>query len=146
MNTMKNLALTLAFTASAAFANDHVTQAATQARELAADYRKMTLTLKDKNFATQELQQELKEADDALAKIKTLLADYGATNPQLNAAQQKEWKRAQDLMALLEVFHGRKANLLEGDNPHKRRTAILQEAQALVTRADLLEKAVQRLP
>jgi hypothetical protein len=145
MNKLNTLALTLALTASAAFANDHLTQVAAHARGLAEDYRKMTITLKDKTFAPAELQKELQAADSDLGKIKTLLAEYAATGPKWNAAQAKDWQLTQDLVVLLDIFHTRKSDLLTGDNPSKKRKEIRTEAQGLMTRATLLEQAAKRL-
>jgi seryl-tRNA synthetase len=145
MKNLMTLALTLTLTASAALAGDHMSQIANHARDLATDYRKMTVTLKDKRFPTQDLQQEMKEADVALAKVKELVAEYAAMNPNLSAAQQKDWKMVQDLVTLLTVFQDRKTELLAGDNPHKKRGVIQGEALALVTRATLLEQTALRL-
>jgi hypothetical protein len=145
MNKITTLALSLALSASAAFANDQLVQVAAHARDLAEDYRKMSVTLKDKNFAPADLQQELQAADTDLGKIKTLLADYAASSPKWNDAQLKDWKRAQDLVVLLDVFHTRKADLLTGDNPIKKRKQIRLEAQSLETRATMLEQAAKRL-
>jgi hypothetical protein len=145
MRNVTMLVVSLACSASMALANDPLTQIAQHARELASDYRKMTVTLKDKNFATQDLQEELREADVALAKVKELLAEHAATNPAYLGSKQKDWKLTQDLVTLLNIFQSRKAELLAGDNPHKKRNTIRDEAQGLVTRATMLEKAALRL-
>lgn len=145
MKTIRTLALTLAFTASAAFANDHLTQIAGHARELAQDYGKMTQTLKNKNFAPQELLQQVQAVDADVAKIKTLLGEFAATNPEFSALQAKDWKLTQDLVVLLDVFHNRKTELLSGTNAQQDRKKILAESQAVVTRATMLEKAALRL-
>ncbi len=145
MKTLSSIALTLALTASAAFANDHLTQIAGHARELAADYGKMTQTLKNKNFAPAELQQELQAADSDLGTIKTLMAEYAATEPKLNAAQAKDWKLTQDLVVLLDVFQTVKSELLAGDSPTSKRKEIQAHSQGLVTRAKMLEKTAMRL-
>jgi hypothetical protein len=139
------LALTLTLSASAALANDHLNQIATHARGLAEDYRKMTVTLKDKNFPASDLKQELQEADAELDKVKGLLSEFTATNPSFSGTQQKDWKMVQDLVKLLEIFQDRKTELLSGDNPHKQRKSIQAEAEALVTRASLLQQAALRL-
>lgn len=145
MKRMTTLAVTLALSAAAALANDHMTQIATEARELASDYRKMTATLKDKNFPERELQEELKAADVELEKIRGHMAQFEAAKLTLTPAQAKDWKRVQDLVLLLDVFHGRKAVLLEGDNPHRRRNELRAEAQALLTRATGLAETARRL-
>lgn len=145
MKTINTLALTLALTASVAFANDHMTQIAAEARELASDYKKMTVTLKDKNFPERELQEELKAAEAELEKIRGHMREFSAAAPTLTPAQMKDWKLAQDLVELLDLFHGRKAVLLENDNPHKKRSELRAEAQALVTRAVMLADAAGRL-
>lgn len=145
MKTVKTLALTLALTASAAFANDHMTQIAAEARELAADYKKMTITLKDKNFPERELQEELKVAEMELEKIQAHMVQFGALGLTLTPAQVKDWKTAQDLVQLLDVFHGRKSVLLEGGDPHKNRAQLLAEAQGLLTRANMLADVAKRL-
>jgi ABC-type transporter Mla subunit MlaD len=145
MKNITSLAMMLALSASAAFASDHLNQIANHARELATDYRKMTVTLKDKNFAAHELRQELKDADEALAQVKELVGQYEATQPNLNAAQQKEWKKLQDLVALLAIFQDRKNELLSDSNPQKQRKSAQAEAQALVTRATMLEQTARRL-
>lgn len=145
MKHVLTLALTLTLSASAALANDHLNQIASHARGLADDYRKMTVTLKNKNFPVADLKQELQEADAALDKVNGLLTEYSASNPSFNAAQQKDWKLVQDLVKLLEVFQDGKTELLSGDNPHKQRSKIQRHAEALVTRASLLEQAALRL-
>jgi hypothetical protein len=145
MKNVMTLALTLAISASAAFANDHLSQIASHARDLASDYRKMTVTLKNKNFPAADLRQELQDAEAEVSKLKALVDEYGATSPNLNDIQQKDWKQVQNLVKLLEVFQDRKSELLAGDNPHKQRNKIHAEAQALVTRATLLEQAALRL-
>ena len=145
MKNVMTLALTLALSASAAFAADHMTQVAAEARELASDYRKMTVTLKNKNFPAQELRDEMKDAEIALTKVKGLVNKYQASNPSLTAAQQKDWKLVQDLVALMAIFQNRKTELLDSGDPHKKRGSIQAEAQALVTRATLLEQAALRL-
>ncbi len=126
---LQTLALTLALTASAAFANDHMTQIAAEARELRSDYQKMTVTLKNKNFPERELQDELKLAEEELEKIRGHMTQFEASKPTLTPAQAKDWKTTQDLVVLLDIFHGRKAVLLEGDNPHKRRGELRAEAR-----------------
>jgi len=145
MKTMHNLALAVALTASAAFADNQLSQVAAHARDLAEDYRKMTVTLKDKNFAPAELQKELEAADSDLGTIKTLLAEYAATDPKWSASQAKDWKLTQDLVAVLDIFQTRKSDLLAGDNPTKKRKEIQSEAQGLLTRATLLEQTAKRL-
>jgi hypothetical protein len=145
MKTLPLFALTLALTAPAAFANDPLTQIAGQARELAADYRKMSDTLKNKNFAPAELKQELQESEAALTQIRTLLAEFSSTHPQFTTAQRKDWKLTQDLVALLGIFHDRKNELLEESNAQKKRGEIRAHTQGLVTRATMLEAAVLRL-
>jgi hypothetical protein len=145
MKTMNALALTLAITASAAFANDHMTQIAAEARELASDYKKMTITLQDKNFPERELQEELKVAEIELEKIQGHMGQFSEAAPILNAAQVKDWKTAQDLVQLLDIFHGRKSVLLEGGDPHTNRAKLLAEAQALLTRANMLADVAKRL-
>jgi cell division septum initiation protein DivIVA len=145
MKMLRYLALSVALTASSAFANGHLDQVAAHARELAADYKKMVETLRNKNFPVSELRQELQDAEEALAKVKDLLAEFQAANPGIATAQPKDWKLTQDLVTLLDIFHDRKAELLSGDNPWKKRTSIRNEAQGLVTRATMLEQAVLRL-
>ena len=145
MKHVLTLALTLTLSASAALANDHLNQIASHARGLAEDYRKMTVTLKDKKFPAADLKQELQEADAQLDKVKGLLSEFSATNPNFSGVQQKDWQMVQDLVKLLEVFQDRKVELLSGDNPHKQRKNIRNHAEALVTRASLLEQAALRL-
>ncbi len=146
MKNVRQLALTLALTASAAFANDHLTKIADHARNLATDYRRMADTLKNKDFAPHELKQELQEAEAALSNVKTLLAEYSATGPNLNAAQQKDWQLTQDLVTLLDIFHGSKTELLSEANAQKKRSDIRAHALGLLTRATMLEATVKRLP
>ena len=146
MKHVLTLALTLTLSASAALANDHLNQIASHARGLAEDYRKMTVTLKDKKFPAGDLKQELQEADTELEKVKGLLSEFSATNPNFSGVQQqKDWQMVQDLVKLLEIFQDRKVELLSGDNPHKQRKSIRDHAAALVTRASLLEQAALRL-
>lgn len=145
MKTLPLFALTLALTAPAAFASDHLTQIAGHARELAADYRKMSDTLKNKNFAPAELKQELQESEAALTQIRALLADFSATSPQFNAAQHKDWQMTQDLVTLLGIFHERKNELLDESNAQKKRAQIRAHSQGLVHRANMLEATVLRL-
>lgn len=145
MKHLLTLALTLTMSASAAQANDHLNQIASHARGLADDYRKMSVTLKDKKFPAADLKQELQEADEALGKVKGILNEFSATNLSFNAAQQKDWKLVQDLVALIGIFQDRKAELLSGDNPHKQRKDIKLNAEMLVVRASLLEQAALRL-
>ena len=145
MKTITTFAMTLALTASAAFANDHMIQVAAEARELASDYKKMTITLKDKNFPERELQEELKAAENELEKIEGHMMEFSVAALTLTPSQSKDWKLAQDLVKLLDIFHGRKSVLLEGGDPHKKRSAILAEAQALLTRANTLADVAKRL-
>lgn len=145
MKTLQYLAMTVTLTASSAFASEHLNQVASHAREMAADYKKMTETLKNKNFPVAELRQEIQDAEEALEKVKTLLAEFQSAHPSVAAAQSKDWKLTQDLVTLLGIFHDRKAELLSGDNPHQKRSSIRNEAQGLVTRATMLEQAVMRL-
>lgn len=142
---LTTLALTLALSATAALANDHMKEIAAEARELGSDYQKMAKTLKDKNFPERELLEELKLAETELEKIQGHMSAFQASKPALGPAQTKDWKTTQDLVQLLDIFHGRKAVLLEGDNPHKRRADLLAEAQALVTRANMLVQTATRL-
>jgi hypothetical protein len=145
MKTLPLFALTLALSAPAAFANDHLTKIAGHARDLATDYRKMSDTLKDKNFAPVELKQELQEAESTLTQVRTLLAEYTATNPQFSGVQLKDWKLTQDLVTLLELFHDRKNELLEESNAQKKRGEIRAHSQGLLNRANMLEAAALRL-
>ena len=79
-------------------------------------------------------------------KVKGLLSEFSATNPNFSGMQQqKDWQMVQDLVKLLEIFQDRKVELLSGDNPHKQRKSIRDHAEALVTRASLLEQAALRL-
>lgn len=145
---MKDVALftfVMTLTAQAVFASDHLSKIAAHARDLATDYSKMSVTLKNKNFAPAELKQELQDAEATLAQVRALVAEYGATTPQLNAAQLKDWKLTQDLVALLGIFHNSKIELLDLANAQKKRGELRSQSQALKTRAKMLEAAVLRL-
>jgi hypothetical protein len=142
MNTIRRIALTLAVSATAALANDNLTQIRDHARSLEQEFRGMQTAVKSKNFQADELRGRLEATGAGVQKLKDLVAGVEASSP--NVVSNPEWKRTKDLVQLLDVFHGRKAELLQGD-ALKNRSMLKVTAQGLAERAVLLQKSADKL-
>lgn len=141
---IRNLAMTLALTASAVFANDHLNQIAGTAKELQSDFSRMAQTLKNKNFAAEELKRELEALRGHVDQLKATAEEFEAANPNLTGQHEKDWKMAKELIALVDIFHSQKAELLN-DNPAKNRKMLKAQAEGLAKRSTVLRDTALRL-
>jgi hypothetical protein len=142
MKTIHTLALTLALSATAAMANDHLSQIRDHARSLEQEFRGIQMTVKSKDFQPEAVRSRLEAAGAGVEKLKELVAGVESSNSAVTA--NPEWKRTKDLVTLLEVFHGRKADLLQGD-PRKNRSMLKATAEGLAQRAAMLQKSAGKL-
>jgi cytochrome c556 len=142
---IRNLAITLALTASAVFANDHLNQIAGTAKELQSDFSMMAQTLKNKNFAAEELKRELEALRGHVDQLKATADEFEAANPSLSGQHEKDWKLAKELIALVDIFHSQKAEMLNGDNPAKNRKMLKAQAEGLAKRSTVLRETALRL-
>lgn len=112
--TIRTLAMTLALTASAAFANDHLNQIRNHARTLEDEFRGMQSLVKAKKLDAADLQSRLSWTQEQVGKLQALAQEFEAANPQ--ATSSPDWKKTKDLVALLGIFHEQKTQAATAGN------------------------------
>ena len=131
MNIASKLTMTLAFTAVAAFANDHLMQIRDHARGLEQEFRGMKEIVNSKPFRSVELESRVATTAAGVDKLKGLWADFEASNPHLTKGE--DWKTAKEMVALIDMFHAQKSQLL-GPDAHKKRGLLANPAKLCVVR------------
>lgn len=142
MKTLRTLALTFAMSATAVMANDHLSQIRDHARSLEQEFRGIQTAVKSKDFQPDAVRSRLENTGAGVQKLKELVAGVESSSP--NVAANPEWQRTKDLVALLDIFHERKAELLGGD-VKKNRSLMKATAEGLAMRAAMLEKSAGKL-
>lgn len=135
---MKYLTLTvLAFATAAgtARANDHLTGIRDHARELSIEFRAMQEITKAKKADLSSLQPRLESSAERIGELKALVAAFEASHPEKTAAA--EWKATRDLVALIDLFHSQKLEVIQSGKPDKSRARTY--AAGLVVRSDKLQ-------
>ena len=141
MKMIRNLAITLAFTAVGAFANGHLTQIRDLAGTLEKEFRGIHVAVKDKNFNSADVKSRVEATDADVKKLESLVADFEASSPSL--ATGPDWKRTKDIVALIAIFHEQKSQLL-GDMK-KNRGTLRVHAEGLSKRAAMLQESASRM-
>ena len=142
---LKTLAMTLALTASAVLANDALTAITDHAKDLQGDYARMAQTLKNKDFALQDLQRDLNAIGEQLEQLQTLASQFEESAASLTDAQRKHWEGTKEVITLLDIFHDRKSEMLNGDNPRKKRKELKNEAERNAYRSSVLYDRASQL-
>ena len=138
------LAIATVLAASAAFANEHLTQIRDQAGKLAKEFRNIGVMVENKNFNTVEVQNRVNAIDADIESLKKSAAEFEAANHSLTANGDKDWKLSKDIIHLIDVFHEQKSQMLSGD-PKKMRSLIRSQAEGLAKRASMLQETSNRL-
>ena len=141
---LTQLAITTVLAASAAFANDNLTQIRDQAGKLSQEFRDIGVTLKNKNFNTVEVQNRVNAIDAGIESLKKSTVEFEAAKHSLTANGDKDWKLSKDIIHLIDIFHEQKSQLLSGD-PQKMRSQIRDQADGLAKRASMLQETSNRL-
>jgi septal ring factor EnvC (AmiA/AmiB activator) len=141
--TLTTLTLTLALTAPAALANDHLTQIRDHAGKLGQEFQTIRQAVKAKNYDTADVQSRVAAAEANINKLKELVAEFEAANPSVASAENKDWKKTKDLVHLIGIFHEQKAGILNSDP--KNRALLRAHADALAKRAFLLQETSSNL-
>ena len=141
---LTQLAITTVLAASAAFANEHLTQIRDQAGKLGQEFRDIHVTVKNKNFNTVEVQNRVNAIDADIESLKKSAAAFEAAKHSLTANGDKDWKLSKDIIHLIDVFHEQKSQLLSGD-PKKMRSMIRAQVDGLAKRASMLQETSNRL-
>ena len=144
--TMKltQLAITTVLAASAAFANEHLTQIRDQAGKLGQEFRDIGVTVKNKNFNIVDVQNRVNAIDADIESLKKSAAEFEAAKHSLTANGDKDWKLSKDIIHLIDIFHEQKSQMLSGE-PKKMRSLIQAQAEGLAKRASKLQETSNRL-
>mgnify|MGYP000873095469 CR=1 FL=1 len=142
---LNKLLVTTVFTAAAVFANDHLNEIAGTAKQLESDFGVIARTLKNKKFATDELKRDVEAARPHVDRLKAAADQFEAANPSLSERQKAEWSKTKELIALVDIFHSRKSELLDSGAAAKNRKLLEAKAKGLVHRSTMLRESAQKL-
>lgn len=142
---LTTFALTFTLTATVVMANDHLLAIGNHAKELQGAYAHMAETLKNKNFALQDLQRDLHAVGEQLEQLKVLASAFEDSAAGLTEAQREHWEATKEVITLLDIFHARKSELLNSDNPRKKRNQLKTEAERNAYRSSILHDRASQL-
>jgi hypothetical protein len=138
------LLITTALAAPALRADTHLTQIRDRAVKLNNDFKAVDRELRSKQFNLATVTGKVDLIDEDINQLKRLSSSFEASNPKLNPTAVKEWQSIKETIALLDIFHDRKAEMLKGD-VGKVRGQIRAQSQNLSIRALHLEKTSAQL-
>lgn len=144
MRTALQLVIALSLASTAAFANEHLKEIAGSAKTLHQEFLQIRTVLKSKDFSADTLRQNLTQIEPHLTQLRTLASKFEETKPALSGEVAKQWNTTKEMIELLNMFHQRKAELLQ-ENPSKNRGLLRLEAERLAHRANVLHQSANRL-
>lgn len=115
-----------------------------EARKLRDEARQASSLLKSKSVDAKSVLESLDAKEETIAKLRDLAATFEAAGSELTPAQRQQWDLVKTKIQLLEVFHGNKKRLAEGDL-RKNRGMVRAHADGLAFRAAALEKTLSTL-
>jgi peptidoglycan hydrolase CwlO-like protein len=128
----------------AVFADTHLTQIRDNAAKLNTGFRDVDRELRNRQFNLAAVNSKVDLLDQEIANLKSLVSNFEASNPKLSAEAQKDLAAIKETIALLDMFHEHKSEMLKGDVA-KLRGQLRAQAQNLSLRATHLEKTSARL-
>jgi len=142
MTTIRTFAVGIAFTATAVFANDQLAQMRDHARELESEFRGLHTAVKAKSVQEAELRNRLEAAGANVDRLKAMAEQVEASHAGL--VQGEDWKRARQVITLLDIFHDQKEKLV-ADGIGRNRGLIKAHAEGLAKRAAMLHESMTRM-
>ncbi len=143
MKTFQKLTFMMVLAASAAFANDQLTQMRDHAKTLHQEFTQLQSAVKNRNFDVQTIQNRMNELDANIEKLKSIAAEFESSAPS-NIAASSDWKLTKELIQLLDMFHEQKMELLNGDL-RKNHGLVKVHAEGLARRAEILSKTTDKM-
>lgn len=128
-------------TASLAFGSDLKT-IADHAESIHKESTAISAGLKAKKMDAREVSNRLEVAGQNIANLKNAVDAYEAANPSM--AGSAEWKEVKERVALLEIFHKQKTELVNSDF-EKNRRMLRAHSEGVAKRAEGLLQTANRL-
>lgn len=103
-------------------------------QRLETDAKAISLALKSKNVAVDEVHKRMGQMDADMAKLQESVSEVEATAPEMSDRDKRDWELVKTKVKLLEVFHTNKKTLVAED-VMKNRTMIRAHADGVAQRA-----------
>ncbi len=142
MKMINLLTFAVGLTAMNAVANDHLGAIRDHASALHREFRGIEQLAKKKSTPLADLQTRVNGTAERVAQLKKAVTDFESASPHL--ASHPEWKRAKELVGLIDVYHSLKAQLIAGGSV-KDRGLFKAHAGGLAKRSSVLLETTDRL-
>jgi hypothetical protein len=136
----------LTFTALSALALDQtfVEQTMQSARNIERDAVLVSAAVKSKKIDPEDVKKKIDAMSADIATLQKHVADFEATNPQINERDRADWQLVKDKVQLVAIFHGQKQKLASEDLV-RHRNLIRAHANGVALRAEKLQETLTRL-
>ncbi len=142
MKIINLLTFAVGLTAMNAAANDHLGVIRDHATVLHREFRGIEQLAKKKSTPITDLQTRVNATAERVEQLKKAVTDFESASPHLTA--HPDWKRAKELVTLIDVYHSLKAQLLAGGSV-KDRGLLKAHAGGLARRSSVLLETTDRL-
>lgn len=136
--------LALAALPAAALEKEFVDQIVLSAQNIERDATEVSRALKTKAVDKSGVTAKIDAMSGDLDKLKQLVSQFEATNPQLSERDKADWEMLKAKVQLLEIFHERKKTLAAEDLG-KHRGTIRAHANGVALRAQKLQQTASKL-
>ncbi len=113
-------------------------------QRLETDARAISVALKSKNAAVDEVHKRLAQMDADMAKLQESVSEVEASELEMSARDKRDWELLKTKVKLLEVFHTNK-KALAAEDVMKNRTMIRAHADGVALRAMKLRQTAAGL-
>lgn len=134
------LAATFAFAANNTGAN-HAQEIASRAVSIQKDAEWMSKHLKTRQIDRQQLEQHAQSVEENIAKLKELVAGLESDG----AAKTDSLQLVKTKVQLLEIFHGKKKEILTQGDLSKNRGLLRAQADGIAKRAEMLQRTASQM-
>lgn len=136
--------LALAAIPALALEKEFVDQMMESAKNIERDATLVSAAVKIKNPDADDLRKKIDAMSGDLTKLQDLVDKYEASHPTFSDRDRTDWNALKEKVQLLEIFHGQKKKLAEGDVA-KNRSLIRAHATGVAKRAQMLQQTVAKL-
>jgi len=146
---MRNLILsivTLGLGAEILMADTRLAAIQNQAGNLQRESAAIGKLAREKSADINALREKVANTKNDVEKLRELVAEFEASNPNLSEAQKKEWEKVKTAVELAAIFHERKSEAAGGTLDSKEgRRWIRAHADALALRAAKVAEFVEQM-
>lgn len=145
---MKKLTIalfTLGLAVASANTENPISNIKSHAERVRIENEQLSAMLKQKQPDLKAIQEKLTVTRENLDKIGSLVSEFESSNPKLSERDRADWELIKTKVQLLNIFHGRKAELATEDGLRKNRGLLRAHAQGVAKRAAMLQQTAGRL-